>query len=107
MYVFDIPRIGVPKNQPRLISTSVPCAQKASFLHFAFDGSSACQRLTVMRWRNPSLLRGTQYAQHNAECPCIDDRDCRSDPVDGKSAGAHNDSGARARLGTAVAVHAE
>jgi hypothetical protein len=107
MYVFDIPRIGVPKNQPRLISTSVPCAQKASFLHFAFDEPFTMSMARRDALEKPVAPRGTLYAQHHSQRPCIDDRDCRTDPVDGKRAGAHNDSGARARLGTTVAVYAE
>jgi hypothetical protein len=47
MYVFDIPRIGVHEESTTWNSTSVPCTQKASFLHFASDepliGKSVCR----------------------------------------------------------------
>jgi hypothetical protein len=56
MYVFDIERIGIQKNRQSSNSTSVPCAQKARFLHLRLDEplcflSVGCSDA----WRNPSF----------------------------------------------------
>jgi hypothetical protein len=85
----------------------VPLKQKASFLHFALV-EHFVRPVGRMRGENPSLpLRGTQNAQHNAQRHHVDDRDCRADPVDDKRAGTYDDSGTRARLGTAMAMRAQ
>jgi hypothetical protein len=56
MYVFDAVRIGVLKNQKQRNSTSVPCTQKASFLHLRLDVPGLLSALCRGAWRNPSLL---------------------------------------------------